>query len=226
MDLLLSPTTLFSLEDFSHKELFQECTYAWDPLKKLKAYLLGHVQGRIEIDLPATVHLVNKEQIDIGKGCVVEPGAFIQGPCIIGENTTIRHGAYIRGHVVTGEGCVIGHDTEVKDSIFFNRVCAAHFNYVGNSIVGSRVNLGAGVKCANVRLDRKSIAVWIEGRKIDTGLEKLGALIGDGAQLGCNCVTNPGTILGKNTICFPCLNIDGFIPEGAKVKPPYKNIVE
>lgn len=103
---------------------------------------------------------------------------------------------------------------------------AAHFNYVGDSILGNDVNLGAGVKCANLRLDHKSIHVNFEGRQIDTGLKKLGALVGDGAQVGCNCVINPGTLLGKKSFCFPCLNIYGYVPDHGKVKPAMKNIVE
>jgi NDP-sugar pyrophosphorylase family protein len=107
-----------------------------------------------------------------------------------------------------------------------NGASAAHFNYVGDSILGKRVNLGAGAKCANLRLDHQPVHVFASGKKINTQLKKLGAIIGDGAQVGCNCVINPGTILGKNSFCFPCLNICGFVPQGAKVKPAMKNIVE
>jgi UDP-N-acetylglucosamine diphosphorylase / glucose-1-phosphate thymidylyltransferase / UDP-N-acetylgalactosamine diphosphorylase / glucosamine-1-phosphate N-acetyltransferase / galactosamine-1-phosphate N-acetyltransferase len=128
--------------------------------------------------------------------------------------------------VLIGDSCVVGHDTEVKHSIFFNGASAAHFNYVGDSILGNGSNLGAGVKCANLRLDHQPVCVMVLGEKVDTGLLKLGAIIGDGAKVGCNCVLNPGTILGKNSFCFPCLNVHGFIPEGGKVKPAMKNIVE
>lgn len=216
----------FNLDEYSHASLFEDSQYPWQALERLKSYFTSSKLGKIEVAVPSSVHLVHPELISIGKGTVVEPGAYIEGPCIIGKNCSIRHGAYIRGEVITGDHCVIGHDTEVKHSIFLNSASAAHFNYVGDSILGNKVNLGAGVKCANLRLDHQPIHVFFFHEKIETGLRKLGAIIGDGAQVGCNCVINPGTILGRNSFCFPCLNVYGFIPEGGKVKPSMKNIVE
>ncbi len=216
----------FSLQDFSHRLIFEGCQYPWEALTKLQSYLQSQTLGKIEIDIPTTVHLIRPELISIGRGTVIEPGAYIEGPCIIGENCVIRHGAYIRENVIVGNSCVIGHDTEVKHSIFLNHSSAAHFNYVGDSIIGNHVNLGAGVKCANLRLDHQPIYVVAQGERINTQLNKLGAIVGDGAQVGCNCVINPGTVLGKSSFCFPCLNVYGFIPEGGKVKPGLKNIVE
>jgi NDP-sugar pyrophosphorylase family protein len=217
---------LFSLENFSHAALFEGECYPWIALKKLAQYLQSQQLGEIKVKIPQGVHLVNPSLISIGEGTQIEPGVLIQGPCIIGKNCLIRHGAYLRGNVLAGYGCVIGHDTEVKNSIFLNESCAAHFNYVGDSIIGNKVNLGAGVKCANLRFDHQPISVYWGNEKIDTQLPKLGAIIGDHAQIGCNCVINPGTIFGKNSFCFPCLNVGGFIPEGAKVKSAMKNIVE
>ena len=216
----------FSLTEYAHSSLFEGCKYPWEALSRLQAYLKSLPLGKIEIEIPSTVYLVNPELICIGEGTVIEPGVYIQGPCYIGKNCIIRHGAYIRGNVITGDSCVIGHDTEIKNSILLNKASAAHFNYVGDSILGNATNLGAGVKCANLRLDNQSVCVFIEGQKINTALTKLGAIVGDGAQVGCNCVINPGTILGRNSFCFPCLNIDGFIPENGRVKPSMKNIVE
>lgn len=216
----------FSLEDYAHKALFEGCQYPWEALERLQAYLSKQPLGKIEVDLPNSVYLINPESISIGANTTVEPGVYIQGPCIIGAGCSVRHGAYIRGDVITGDGCVIGHDTEVKHSIFLNRAMAAHFNYVGDSILGNDVNLGAGVKCANLRLDHECIRVSFEGKRIVTRIKKLGAMVGDGAQVGCNCVINPGTILGRKSFCFPCLNIDGHIPDHAKVKPAMKNSVE
>ncbi len=226
MTIAMDHKHFFSLENYSHASLFEGCQYPWEALSKLKEYLNAMELGKIEVAIPSGVHLINPHLISIGVGTVVEPGAFIQGPCVIGKNCSIRHGAYIRGDVLVGDACVIGHDTEVKHSIFLNAVAAAHFNYVGNSILGNRSNLGAGVKCANLRLDNQPVFVVVQGEKVDTGLHKLGAIVGDGAQVGCNCVLNPGTILGKNTFCFPCLNIYGFVSENGKVKPSMKNIVE
>lgn len=226
MAIVLAPSQFFSLEGYAHRSLFEDCQYPWEALKKLDAYLGSAKLGVIEVEIPASVHLVNPELISIGAGTVIEPGVFIQGPCIIGKNCFIRHGAYIRGDVVTGDHCVIGHDTEVKRSIFLNHASAAHFNYVGDSILGNHINLGAGVKCANLRLDHQSVFVTIHGEKIDTTLVKLGAIVGDHAKVGCNCVINPGTILGRNSFCFPCLNVYGFVPENGRVRPAMKNIVE
>jgi len=216
----------FALEGYAHSSLFEGCQYPWEALEKLESYLKSLKLGIIEIDVPSTVHLVHPELISIGEGTIIEPGAYIQGPCSIGKNCVIRHGAYIRGHVITGDHCVIGHDTEIKHSILLNRASAAHFNYVGDSILGNNINLGAGVKCANLRLDHQPIHVVVDGVKINTRLHKLGAIVGDHAQVGCNCVINPGTILSRGSFCFPCLNVYGFVPENSKVKPAMKNIVE
>lgn len=226
MATLITLSQFFSLEGYLHSSLFDGCQYPWEALGKLHDYLKAQKLGNIESKIPSSTYLINPSLISIGEGTVVESGAYIQGPCIIGKNCIIRHGAYIREDVVIGDECVIGHDTEVKHSIFLDHSSAAHFNYVGDSIIGNNVNLGAGVKCANLRLDHEPIYILIGGEKVNTRLHKLGAIIGDGAQVGCNCVLNPGTLLGKNSFCFPCLNVHGIIPEGGKVKPAMKNIVE
>lgn len=226
MATLITLHQFFSIEEYPHLSVFDGCQYPWEALAKLQNYLKAQKLGQIESEIPSSAYLINPHLISIGKNTVIEPGAYIQGPCIIGDNCVVRHGAYIRGDVLIGDNCVIGHDTEVKHSIFLNHSSAAHFNYVGDSIIGNRVNLGAGVKCANLRLDHQPIHIAIEGKRVNTQLQKLGAIIGDGAQVGCNCVLNPGTILGKNSFCFPCLNVQGMIPEGGKVKPSMKNIVE
>lgn len=216
----------FSLEGYAHSMLFSLCEYPWEAFLHLENYLRSFQLEAVQPHLFPHVHFINPESIFIGEGTQIEPGAYIQGPCVIGKNCRIRHGAYIRGFCLTGDHCVIGHNTEVKNSIFLNSVCAAHFNYVGDSILGNGVNLGAGVKCANLRLDRKSVRVDLGYEKIDTGLVKLGAILGDFSHVGCNCVINPGTLLGRNSVCFPCLNIQGFIPEKGVVKSAIKNSVE
>jgi len=208
----LSPEYFFDLKNFKHASLFHGCKYPWQALAKLKAFFAGMTLGQIECEIPPGVHLEHPESISIGKGSVVEPGAFIRGPCVIGENCEVRQGAYIRGNFVAGDGCVIGHDTEVKNTIFLNDVRAGHFAYLGDSILGNEVNLGAGTICANLRLDHGKIFINTDEEKIITGLSKLGAILGDGVQTGCNSVLNPGTVLGKQTICYPCTNIGGYIP--------------
>jgi UDP-N-acetylglucosamine diphosphorylase / glucose-1-phosphate thymidylyltransferase / UDP-N-acetylgalactosamine diphosphorylase / glucosamine-1-phosphate N-acetyltransferase / galactosamine-1-phosphate N-acetyltransferase len=222
----LGVSAFFALDKYKHAKLFEGCTFVWEALNHLVSYLEAHSLGKIEIEIPPSATLVNPHLISIGKGSVVEPGAYIQGPCMIGPNSIIRHGAYLRGNILTGEGCVIGHDTEIKNSILLDRVCAAHFNYVGDSILGNEVNLGAGTKCANLRLDHAPVFISYEGQKIATELRKFGLIAGDGAQVGCNCVTNPGTLLGRKSLLFPCLNVSGYVPPNAKVKPSQKNLVE
>ena len=199
---------LFTVSDFPHKELFDSVNYVWEVLPKLAGYL-----KKQKSSIRGTVHhgafLKNEEQIFIDEGTIVEPGAFIEGPCWIGKGCEVRHGAYIRGNVITGHHCVIGHTSEVKNSILLNNAKASHFAYVGDSILGNNVNLGAGTKLANLRFDRQEILIRTGGQIIPTGLTKLGAIFGDGSQTGCNAVTNPGTIFLKNAFCFPCENVGG-----------------
>ena len=187
-------------------------------IEALLPYLESCRLGKIESKIPEGVYLENREQISIGPNVIFEPGAFIQGPCVIGAGSEIRHGAYLRGGVILGEGCVVGHAAEIKHAILLDGAHATHFVYAGDSILGNKVNLGAGVKCANLRLDRKEVSIVFEGAKVRTGLRKFGAIVGDGAQIGCNAVLNPGTILGRNALCYPLVHASGVIPEGGIVK--------
>lgn len=216
MDLFSS--YFFDLSQFSHASLFDEKAYPWLTLPKIEPYLKQAALGSIEGTISPQAYLINPEQITIGAGTVVEPGAYIQGPCIIGKNCTVRHGAYIRGNFICGDRCVIGHDSEIKNAIFLNETHAAHFAYVGDSILGNKVNLGAGTKCANLKLDNTYVAIRYEGLRIETPLRKLGAIIGDGTQIGCNSVTNPGVLMGRGVLCYPCLNVGGSIPSRSVIR--------
>lgn len=198
--------------------LFEGDPYAWEIFSRLSVFF---AQVRLGIHLGTispSAYLIAPEKIFIDSGAVIEPGAYIQGPCFIGAGSVVRHGAYIRGDVVIGHRCVVGHGTELKNAILLDEAHAAHFSYLGDSILGNRVNLGAGVKCANVRLDRKTIMVRVEEQRWNTDRRKLGAMIGDGAQIGCNAVINPGTLIGPNTHCAPLLNIGGWIPESSVLR--------
>lgn len=208
----------FDIGNFKHRSIFDACTYVWEPLTKISAYLKNSKLGQIQTEIPTGAYIVNPESISIGRGTIVEPGAFIKGPCLIGEHCTIRHGAYIRGDLICGDSCVIGHDTEIKNVIMLNNAHAAHFAYLGDSIIGNDVNLGAGTKCANLLLNSGEISIYLKEERYPTHLRKLGAIIGDGCQIGCNVVTNPGTFIGKKTLCFPCLNVGGIIPSEQSVK--------
>jgi UDP-N-acetylglucosamine diphosphorylase / glucose-1-phosphate thymidylyltransferase / UDP-N-acetylgalactosamine diphosphorylase / glucosamine-1-phosphate N-acetyltransferase / galactosamine-1-phosphate N-acetyltransferase len=155
------------------------------------------------------------DQIQLGTGTMVEPGALIKGPTMIGSHTEIRQGAYIRGKCVIGDGCVVGHTTEMKSAVMLDGAKASHFAYIGDSILGRNTNLGAGTKLANLKLKGDTVAIPFEGLMIDTGLRKFGAIIGDGTEIGCNAVTNPGTLLGKESAVLPTVSVrTGFY--GAK----------
>jgi NDP-sugar pyrophosphorylase family protein len=216
----------FELSTYEHQKLFEGCLYPWEALKNLSNYCKQFAKGQIQGEVSEQAYLVNLESIVIGEGSIIEPGAYIAGPCIIGKNCTIRHGAYIRGNLVCGDNCVIGHDTEIKNAIFLNNAHAAHFAYVGDSILGNKVNLGAGFKCANLRLDRSGVKVYYNEVLIDSGLRKLGAIIGDDCQLGCNGVASPGTLIGKKSMSYPCIHLYGTIAPNSMVKPNNDFIIE
>lgn len=204
---MTSPHDFFTLTSFAHKELFNDVQHVWQVLTRLHAYLLSRPLGEHKGTISPHAYLINPELITIGEGSIVEPGAYIQGPCLIGRNCQIRHGAYIRGDLIAGDHCVIGHTTEVKNALFLDGAHAAHFAYVGDSVLGNKVNLGAGVKCANFRLDQRPITLRHLGVKHITNLRKLGAIIGDNAQIGCNSVTNPGSLIAREAQIGPCTNI-------------------
>jgi len=216
----------FDLGEYALAEVFKDCQYPWQALAQIETFLSTCELGKIECPIPEGVTLINPEKISIGKGTTIEPGAFIRGPCVIGKNCQIRHGAYIRGFVLTGDDCVIGHCTEIKSSILLDGVCAAHFNYVGDSVLGSRVNLGAGVKLANLRLDSQEVQIFDGSSKFSTNLKKLGAILGDDVNIGCNAVLNPATIMGRGALCYPCLAIGGVVPPHSKVRSTKQTVVQ
>lgn len=208
----------FSIKRFAHRALWKPGAAVWSPLALLDDYLKTQVLGKIEIDVPEGVVLINRETISIGMGTILEPGVLIQGPCVLGKECAIRHGALLRGGVICGDRCVIGHSAEIKHSILLDDAHATHFVYVGDSIVGNGANLAAGVKCANLRLDGKEVMVSFEGIKVATGLRKMGSIVGDRVQVGCNCVLNPGAMLGREAVCFPLLNFSGYAPPRSQIK--------
>ena len=208
------------------KDIWRNNPAVWNLLACFSSLFEKADLGRIEGKVDPLAYIVKPELISIGKGSVVEKGAYIEGPCIIGRDTIVRHGAYIRGGAVIGDGCVIGHATEVKGSLFFNGAKAPHFSYVGDSVIGNNVNLGAGVKCANFKLDEKNVFVAFEGTRYDTGLKKMGAIIGDGTKIGCNTVLSPGVIIGKCCLCYPSINVAGVIKEDSVVKPENRVLVK
>lgn len=188
-----SPSVFFDLSDFKHKEIFQ-VENVWEAVPKISDFILKNN---------------GPERIVVGKGTVIEKGALIKGPAIIGENCFIAHGAYIREGAIIGDNVKIGHCVEIKNSIILNNTNVAHFNYVGDSVLGSQVNVGGGAIIANFRLDGTAIKVKHNDQEIETGLTKLGAIIGDHSKIGVNSVLNPGTILSKNSKVYPLTSVFG-----------------
>jgi len=156
-------------------------------------------------------------EIYIGKGTIVEPGVLIKGPAIIGDNTELRQGAYLRGDTLVGDGCVVGHTTELKSCAMLGGSKAGHFAYIGDSILG-QVNLGAGTKLANLKIVESDVVISIEGKRYETGLRKFGAILADGVETGCNSVTTPGTILGKDVLLYPNTTARGYCPPKTIIK--------
>lgn len=199
----LSAERFFDLSTYEHADLFSKKDFVWDALSNIEPYIKTKALGQIKSFIPQGVYLLNPESIFIDEGCLIEPTAYICGPCYIGKNCQIRHASYLRGNIIVGDYCVIGHCSEIKNSIFLDRSQAAHFAYVGDSILGNRVNLGAGTRCANLRLDNSNITVRFDGQRYQTNRRKLGAIIADDVQIGCNSVGNPGALLLKGTHVYP-----------------------
>ncbi|MCI5073361.1 hypothetical protein MRY82_10560 [bacterium] len=170
-----------------------------------KDRVLEHPQGEKSIIKAGAI--IASDGVVLMPGCLIEAGAYVAGPSVLGPKTTVRHAAYVRGGVITGEGCVIGHSTEVKSSIFANDAKAAHFAYVGDSVLGHAVNLGAGTKLSNLKIIAGNIKLKFEDKTVDTGLRKFGAILGDTSQTGCNTVLNPGVVLGKQSLVYPCVAV-------------------
>lgn len=213
---MFKPADLFDLSQTEHAALFEGCEHAWDALKKLKAYIERHARPELKNTCDGRAWIGT--QVWIGEGTRVEDGAMIKGPAIIGRNCEIRHGAYIREHVIVGDGCVIGNSSEVKHSLLLNGCQVPHFNYVGDSILGHRAHLGAGVILSNLKSLPGNVAVAAEGGPLDSGLRKFGALIGDHADIGCNSVLNPGSIIGRRTMLYPLTNWRGVVAADRIVK--------
>lgn len=206
----------FDLKTFRHRALFADISHVWEALTRIKPYMAQHLRPEIAGTVMEGAFV--SESVYLGPGSVVEPGAMIKGPAIIGANCVIRHGAYIREFCILGDGCVVGHASELKGVIMLDGSQAPHFNYVGDSILGRRVNLGAGTKLSNLKNDRSEIVVHIGGQDWATGLQKFGAIIGDDSATGCNCVCSPGTLVGQNVHVYANALLRGAFPSHSIVK--------
>lgn len=206
---MFKPADLFDLSQTEHAAIFDGCEFAWEALKKIKDYVRANLKPALKNHCEGVAFI--GENVFIGEGTVVEDGAMIKGPAIIGRNCEIRHNAYIRDNVIIGDGCTIGNSTELKNALLFNNAVAPHFNYIGDSILGHKAHIGAGVVLSNFKSLPGNIKVDIDGKLFDTGLRKFGALLGDFAEVGCNSVLNPGSIVGRNSVIYPSSNWRGVL---------------
>jgi len=181
----------------------------WDWLKQVAAPLEGLEANPAGPRIPPGVHVEGK--VWLHASAKLPPFAVIQGPAYIGANTQIRPGAFIRGNVIAGENCVLGNSSEFKNCLLLDGVQAAHFNYVGDSVLGNGAHLGAGVICSNLRLDGGEVVVRLPNETVNTGLRKFGAVIGDKAEIGCNAVLNPGSLIGPRALVMPCTAFSGYV---------------
>src|SRR5947208_5144327 len=207
---MFKPAELFDLSQTEHSSIFEGCECAWEALKKIQTYLKANLRPGLKNRCEGVAYV--GEQVFIGEGTVVEDGVMIKGPAIIGRNCQIRHNAYLREDVIVGDNCVVGNSCELKNVFMFNDCQAPHFNYVGDSILGHKAHLGAGVKVSNIKLDRTNVMVEMDGRPFDSGLRKFGALLGDGSEVGWNAVLHPGSILGPGAVIYPNVNWRGILP--------------
>lgn len=223
---MFKPADLFDLSQTEHAAIFDGCEFAWQALKKISAYLAEHVKPELHNKCEGRAYI--GKDVFIGEGTVVEDGVMIKGPAIIGRNCQIRHNAYLREDVIIGDGCVVGNSCEFKNALLFNGCQVPHFNYVGDSILGHKAHLGAGVILSNVKSLKGNVTVEMEGKPFDTGLRKFGAMIGDGADIGCNSVLNPGSIIGRGAVIYPGVNWRGILPANmiAKNKSPIEVVVK
>ncbi len=226
---MLKPTDFFDLSDPETAVFFDGCNFVWEALRQIAAHvarLVGESQ-RIEGEVTPGAHIGDRP-IVIEAGARIEPGAYVHGPAYIGAGAVVRHGAFVRENVILLAGSVLGHASEAKNSLFLPGARAPHFNYVGDSILGHRVNLGAGTKLSNLGIlsekdartgKRPSIQIVVDGQMFDTGLTKLGAILGDDVQTGCNSALNPGCLVGRNTLVYANASLrKGYHPPHSIIK--------
>ena len=203
---------LYDLEHTRAAEYLSQFTYPWEALKGIKELILnlGPTLGEEYEEV--------SENVWIHKTAKIYPNNYIEGPCIIGPNTQVRPGAFVRGSALVGEDCVVGNSTELKNVILFDHVQVPHYNYVGDSILGYHSHMGAGSITSNVKADNKNVVIKGEGISIETGTRKVGAFLGDYADVGCNAVCNPGTVVGRHTNIYPTTCVRGVIPADSIMK--------
>lgn len=211
MSINLKTSSLFECKTPYLNGLFEQSTYPWDMLPKIKEYIVNLIEKGID------GYSLIDHMILVGKDVKIHPSAVIMPPVIIGDGTEIRPGAFIRGSVITGKNCVIGNSTELKNCVLLDGVQVPHYNYVGDSILGNKAHMGAGSICSNLKSDGKPVVIHAD-TEIATGIRKIGGILADGADVGCGCVVNPGTVIGKGTRVYPLTSLRGVYPPSSIVK--------
>ena len=207
---MFEPAEIHSLFDLSHTAaapLLQTLRYPWEALPKIGALILE--LGR---SLPAGEYELRGENVWVHRTATVFESAYLHGPAIIGPGTEVRQCAFVRGNALVGADCVVGNSTELKNVILFDGVQVPHYNYVGDSILGYKAHMGAGSITSNIKSDKTNVCFHAGGEQIETGLRKIGAMLGDHVEIGCNSVLNPGTVVGRETTIYPLSMVRGFVP--------------
>ena len=204
---------LYDLSHTAAKDYLSKFTYPWEALKGISEFIIsyGKTLSSDEYDNPS-------ENVWVHKTAKVFPTAYLGAPCIIGANTEVRHGAFIRGSALVGENCVVGNSVELKNVIIFDNVQTPHYNYVGDSILGFKSHMGAGSITSNVKSDKTNVVIKSGEERIETGIKKIGAMLGDFVEVGCNSVLNPGTIIGRNSNIYPTSCVRGVVPSDSIYK--------
>lgn len=207
-------TNLFQdLNQTLAKELLESVEYPWEALPKIGEFIL-----KLGKTLSEEEYEKRGDNVWIAKSAKIYPNTYIAGPAIIGKDAEVRPGAFIRGNALIGEGAVVGNSTELKNVILFNKVQVPHYNYVGDSILGYKAHMGAGAITSNVKSDRTLVSVKTGAKNVETGLKKMGAVLGDNVEVGCGSVLNPGSIIGANSIIYPLSSVRGLILPGTIYK--------
>ena len=200
-------SNLYNLDETIAKDLFEGATYPWEVLPKISAFIL-----QLGSTLSEEEYEKIGEDVWIARSATVAPTAYIHGPAIIGKNAEVRQCAFIRGNAIVGEGAVVGNSTELKNVVLFNKVQVPHYNYVGDSILGYKAHMGAGSITSNVKSDKKLVVVKDGRERIETGLKKFGAMLGDEVEVGCGSVLNPGTVVGRHSSIYPLSSVREVVP--------------
>lgn len=206
-------TELFDLTKTMASDYLDSFTYPFEALEGISELIV-----RLGESLDSSVYEKRGKNVWVAKSAKVAPTAFLGGPCIIGEDTEVRHCAFIRGSALVGNGCVIGNSVELKNVIIFDEVQVPHYNYVGDSILGYHSHMGAGSITSNVKADKTNVVIKSETDSIATGLKKVGAFLGDYAEIGCNSVLNPGTVIGRHSNVYPLSMVRGVVPANSIYK--------